>query len=547
MAKKLALSHPCRPGGDLYLANPKYQEWVKSLNKREDMLDTIGIPYMSKNPLPLIPLIDFGSQYTHLLKKALENLGHNIRLMTFEEYEQLNVEADAIVLSGGPKSLYEDRDYKNTKLYKHMIDNKPILGVCYGFQILASMLDCKVVQGDTGEYGKTTVHSTAFKEAQTTVWMSHRDTIIPNEKISVSFETENGYPAAFESKDYRVVAFQYHPEVKHTELGMEHLKNSLNRAKFPQPTYGLVLEASEVPEDLETALCAFSGGVDSLVAAVHTYKRIGDRLHCLYIDTGMMRPQDRLNIEEMRVALGLQIEILDAKTTFLDALKGVTEPEAKRKAIGETFIRVFEEYKAKNGSKYTHLVQGTIFPDVIESSDTNGQAEVIKSHHNVGGLPEKMDMKLYEPLREFYKDDVRMYGLKMGIPPQMIYRHPFPGPGLGIRILEEINEETLRIAKQSDQILFEILEKTSNYSNTWQAFTVVLPVKTVGVKGDSRTYERVVAVRMVDSVDGMTATFSRIGFDVLEKISSRIMNEVQGVNRVVYDISNKPCATIEWE
>ncbi len=335
------------------------------------MLDTLGIPYMNKNPLPLIPLIDFGSQYTHLLKKAFEKLGHRVTLMTFNEYEQLNLEADAVILSGGPKSLYEDIDYKKTKLYRHMMDNKPILGVCYGFQILASMHDCKVIQGETGEYGKTLIHSTAFKEAETIVWMSHRDTVVPNEKISVSFETENGYPAAFESKAHRVVAFQYHPEVKHTLLGMEHLKNSLDRIKFPKPTYGLVLEASEIPDDMGKALCAFSGGVDSLVAAVHTHKRVGDRLHCLYIDTGMMRPQDRSNIEYMKSNLGLDIEVYDAQDRFLSALKGVTEPEAKRKIIGETFIRVFEEYKARYGEKYTHLVQGTIASDWLESGDNS--------------------------------------------------------------------------------------------------------------------------------------------------------------------------------
>lgn len=513
------------------------------------MLDTLGIPYMSKNPLPLIPLIDFGSQYTHLLKRALESLGHNVTLMTFNEYEQLNIEADAIVLSGGPKSLYEDVDYKNTKLYKHMIDNKPILGICYGFQILASMHDCKVVQGEQGEYGKTIIENpTHITEAsRTVVWMSHRDTIIPNDDIYVALYTENLVPAMFSSKKYKVGAFQFHPEVKHTEKGKWFLENMLGIIGFPEPTYGLVVEAKEIPEDMENALCAFSGGVDSLVAAVHTHKLIGDRLHCLYIDTGLMRNQDRLNIEYMKENLGLNIEILEVQDRFLSALKGKTDPETKRKIIGETFIRVFEEYIAKNGDKYSHLTQGTIFPDIIESSDTNGQAEVIKSHHNVGGLPEYMSMKLYEPLREFYKDDVRIYGLQMGIPPKMIYRHPFPGPGLGIRILEEINETTLRIAKESDQILFEVLTDNKVYGDTWQAFTVVLPVKTVGVKGDSRTYERVVAVRMVDSEDGMTATFSRLPYNILEEISSRIMNEVAGVNRVVYDISNKPCATIEWE
>lgn len=502
---------------------------------------------MSTNPLPLIPLIDFGSQYTHLLKKVFEKIGHRVELMTFEQYEQLNLDADAVILSGGPKSLYEDIDYRKTKLYRHMMDNKPILGVCYGFQILASMHGCEVVQGETGEYGKTVIRHPQTKGLDTVVWMSHRDIIKPNESIDVLMITENGYPAQFKSNIHNVAAFQFHPEVKHTSNGEFVLSCALRSIKFPEPTYGVAMGAPDVPEDMDKALCAFSGGVDSLVAAVHTHNLIGNRLHCLYIDTGMMRKQDRLHIEKIQKELELDVEILDVKDRFLSELKGVLEPEAKRKIIGRVFIEVFEEYIAKNAHNYTHLVQGSIYTDIIESSKTNGEAEVIKSHHNVGGLPEHMNLKLYEPLREFYKDDVRAYGLKLGINDGFLYRHPFPGPGLGIRILEEINEETLKIATESDQILYESLKLHNLYSKTWQAFTVVLPVRTVGVKGDSRTYERVVSIRMVDSIDGMTATFSRLPYDFLENVSTRIMNEVSGVNRVVYDISNKPCSTIEWQ
>lgn len=494
-----------------------------------------------------IALIDFGSQYSHLLKRSLENIGYFVKLMTFNEYCYDRANFEGIILSGGPKSLKDDNiAYRRTKLYDDMCNMKPILGICYGFQILANLHNCEVRQGIHGEYGRTIIHSN-YNDCEFVAWMSHRDIIIPNDSIDIGYITENRIPASFLSKNYNVSAFQFHPEVKHTDGGEMLLKTALGIINFPKPNSFKITRATDIPDDMDKALCAFSGGVDSLVAAVHTHKQIGNRLHCLYIDTGMMRNQDIFHIEKIRELTGLDIEVLDAKRKFLDELKDISEPEAKRKVIGRVFIEVFEDYIRRNAHNYTHLVQGTIYPDVIESSNTNGQAEVIKSHHNVGGLPEDMNLKLYEPLREFYKDDVRMFGLNLELSHDLVYRHPFPGPGLGIRILGEIDEESLRIAKESDQILFDVLKETKTYSDTWQAFTVVLPCKTVGVKGDSRTYEKVVAVRCVCSEDGMTATFSRLPYDVLEIVSTRIMNEVKGINRVVYDISNKPCATIEWE
>lgn len=489
--------------------------------------------------------IDFGSQYAHLLRKSLFQLGYETELMNFAEYNQYKGEVTGVVLSGGPKSVYEDINYKETKLYKDMINGIPMIGVCYGFQILASLHDCKIVKGETGEYGRTTLE---YNNKQ--VWMSHRDTVIENNNIHVVNRTKNGYIATFESVTNNTYCFQFHPEVKHTEDGQFLLKKALHHAKFPEPTGAIRLIAKPVPNNADKLLCAFSGGVDSLVAAVHAHNQVGDRLHCLYIDTGMMRYQDRSHIENIKSKLGLNIEILDASGIFLDRLianGGVTDPEKKRKIIGNIFIEVFDNWIKENGGNYTHLMQGTIFPDIIESNGSTGQAEVIKSHHNVGGLPENMNLKLYEPLRDFYKDDVREYGLELGIPQEMIYRHPFPGPGLGIRVVGQLSEKSLKIAKDSDQILYEELVNNNFYDKTWQAYTAVLPINTVGVKGDSRTYEKAVVIRMVNSSDGMTATFSRPPYDLLDLISTRILNEVSGVNRVFYDVSNKPPATIEME
>lgn len=491
-----------------------------------------------------IALIDFGSQYTHLLKRSLENIGHFVKLMTFDEYCYDRTDFGGIVLSGGPKSLKDDIPYHRTKLYDDMCNMKPIFGICYGFQILASLHDCEVKEGLQGEYGKTKICSD-YNDCSFTAWMSHKDVIVPNSNIDIGYITENGIPASFLSTKYNASAFQFHPEVKHTDGGEKLLATALGILNFPKPNNYKVTRATDIPDDMDKALCAFSGGVDSLVAAVHTHNQIGKRLHCLYIDTGMMRKQDLFHIEKIRELTGLDIEVLDAKNRFLIELKGINEPEEKRKIIGRVFIEVFEDYIKKNAHNYTHLTQGTIWPDCIESG--SGKADIIKSHHNVGGLPENMNLKLYEPLREFYKDDVRLYGLNLGLSHDLIYRHPFPGPGLGIRILGEINEDSLRIARDSDQILYEVLKETGAYDQTWQAFTVVLPCKTVGVKGDARTYEKVVAIRMVDSVDAMTATFSRIDYNILETVSTRIMNEVAGCNRVVYDISNKGPATICWE
>ncbi len=495
----------------------------------------------------MIAIIDFGSQYTHLLYQAICRMGYDAKL--FSSYTAWTLSSEytqALVLSGGPLSVYEDEtDYSLLKEW--LEDERPTLGICYGMQLIAHLLGGVVQKGEIGEYGNTRVCGVASNN-YTTAWMSHRDHVkeLP-EGFEPSIITENGVVAGMDKK--RVYGLQFHPEVKHTEGGLITLGTTLMNMGCGKPEQKDMYWMEELPTDLDHAICGFSGGVDSLVAATYVHKQIGDRLLCLYIDTGLMRPQDDLHIEKLQKHLGLNIKVVRAKEQFLAALEGISDPEAKRKAIGHTFIEVFEQELSQLDSRYNYLIQGTIWPDVVESAKTGSGQEVIKSHHNVGGLPDHMKLKVYEPIRNFYKTDVRKYGSLLGIKLDHLNRHPFPGPGLGIRIIGEINEENLRKAKESDQILYEELtqNKERYYDKTWQAFTVVLPIKTVGVKGDSRTYENVVAIRLVDSLDGMTATWSDLGYKFLDRVSTRIMNEVSGVNRVVLDISNKPASTIEWE
>lgn len=516
----------------------------------------------------MISVIDFGSQYTHLLYQAICKLGYEAKLHnSYEDWLSRSEMTSALVLSGGPRSVYEDKT-NYAALESWLNSGGKTLGICYGMQLIAHLMGGKVEQGTQGEYGNTRVR-TCDTTMWSTVWMSHRDHVVGLPSgAEKSVVTENDLIAGFRivtpyDEDYNgsIHALQFHPEVKHTENGLLTLGSILQEMGLGNPNPKEMFWLEEVPTDLDHAICAFSGGVDSLVAATYVHKQIGDRLKCLYIDTGLMRPQDDLHIKNLQESLGLNIAIVHAKEQFLHALKGISEPEAKRKAIGKTFIDVFEAELKKLDSRYNYLIQGTIWPDVVESAKTGSGQEVIKSHHNVGGLPDDMNLKIYEPLRNFYKTDVRKYGSVLGIKLDYLNRHPFPGPGLGIRILGEIDEENLRKARESDQILFEELINTKDeifrasrpshfipyYKYTWQAFTVVLPVKTVGVKGDSRSYENVVAIRMVNSEDGMTATWSKFSHEFLSRVSTRIMNEVAGVNRVVYDISNKPCATIEWE
>ena len=496
----------------------------------------------------MIAIVDFGSQYTHLLHQAICRMGYEAKLFnSYTAWTLSSAYTQALVLSGGPLSVYEDEtDY--TILKEWLEEERPTLGICYGMQLISHLLGGVVQKGDIGEYGNTRIRGIAG-DVYTTAWMSHRDHVkeLPD-GFEPSLMTENGIIAGMEKK--RIFGLQFHPEVKHTEGGLVTLGSTLMNMGCGKPQQKDMYWLEELPADLDHAICGFSGGVDSLVAATYVHKLIGDRLLCLYIDTGLMRPQDDLHIEKLQKHLGLNIRIVRAKEQFLAALEGISEPEAKRKAIGNTFIEVFEQELTLSqlNTRCNYLIQGTIWPDVVESAKTGSGQEVIKSHHNVGGLPDHMKLKVYEPIRNFYKTDVRNFAnYVLGLSPDFTMRHPFPGPGLGIRILGEINSENLRKARESDQILFEELTERNYYHKTWQAFTVVLPIKTVGVKGDSRSYENVVAVRMVNSEDGMTATWSSFNPSFLDRVSTRIMNEVAGVNRVVYDISNKPCATIEWE
>lgn len=510
-------------------------------------------------------IIDFGSQYTQLISRRTRELGYYSQIITYTKACELingGQKPEALILSGGPRSIFDDPfDYEI--FFKD--ESLPILGICYGLQIIGQVLGGEVERGSSGEYGLSVVHPTdktpqKFKN-DAKVWMSHFDHL---KNLPTGFDkvltSENGLVAGILGTERPVLGLQFHPEVHHTENGRDYLDYFLNDMATIEKDWnkGAMLEECKeyiqsVSED-DYILCAFSGGVDSLVAASVCQQMIKKKLYCFFVDNGLLRPQDYAHIKMLQAKTNLNIEIIDAKKLFLDNLKGLKDPEDKRKMIGRTFIDVFEqkvhEYEADHGIKFKHLLQGTLYPDVIESVSPHGDhgmSVTIKSHHNVGGLPEKMNLKLLEPLRSLFKDEVRIIGEEIGLNKEWVFRHPFPGPGLGVRILGEISAESIRKVQMSDQILFEELTNTNQYNNTWQAFTVLLPVKTVGVKGDVRAYEEVIAVRMVDSTDGMTATPSEFSLSFLTKVSSRIANEVAGVTRVVYDITTKPPGTIEWE
>ena len=511
-----------------------------------------------------IIVLDFGSQYTQLIARRLREDRIYCEILpyhsSFEDIKAKNPKG--VILSGGPSSVYNKDAYEVDKRIYDM--GIPILGICYGMQRIAVDFGGSVIRSSHHEYGKAeliinednSAISPLFKECdnERIVWMSHSDKV---DKLPDGFKTiahsENSPYAAIANKEKRVYAMQYHPEVQHSEEGYLMLRNFARdicgvteKWKMEHFVKEQILKIRAQVGDAKV-LCGLSGGVDSSVTAAILYEAIGEQLVPVFVDNGLLRKGEREQVEEVfKVNLKVPLVTVDAVDNFLNKLKGISDPETKRKIIGHTFIEEFEkEAKKHDGIKF--LAQGTLYPDVIESISVNGPSEVIKSHHNVGGLPDWMDFELIEPLRELFKDEVRKVGLELGLPESMINRHPFPGPGLAIRIMGDVNVPDLTLLREADVILLDELKASGYYTKTWQAFVVLLNVKSVGVMGDNRTYDNTVCVRVVEAVDGMTATFAHLPHDLLERISRRIINEVDGINRVVYDISSKPPATIEWE
>ncbi|NLO17070.1 MAG: glutamine-hydrolyzing GMP synthase [Arcobacter butzleri] len=510
------------------------------------------------NHVPIL-VLDFGSQYTQLIARKLRENGVYSEIVPYnEKIEDIKARTPkGIILSGGPASVYAQDAYIVSEEIFSL--NIPILGICYGMQIITHILGGSVIPAKQHEYGKAklsfTNESAIFTDTDDNqiVWMSHADRV---ENLPQGFETiatsDNSPHAAIANKEKNIYAFQFHPEVAHSQCGSKLLKNFAKYICNCESVWNMGSFAKEqinkIKEKVGTdkVLCGVSGGVDSSVVATLLSEAIGDQLIPVFVDHGLLRANEREQVEAMFKSRGIDLITVDASEIFLSRLAGVVDPETKRKIIGETFIEVFDiEAKKFDGIKY--LAQGTLYTDVIESVSVKGPSKTIKSHHNVGGLPDWMTFELIEPLREVFKDEVRVLGSELGLPKDMLARHPFPGPGLAIRIMGDVNKDDLEILRKADVIMLDVLKASGYYDKTWQAFTVLLNVKSVGVMGDNRTYENTICVRIVDATDGMTATFAHIPHDVLETMSRRIINEVDGINRVVYDISSKPPATIEWE
>ncbi|MGP0566780.1 MULTISPECIES: glutamine-hydrolyzing GMP synthase [unclassified Nitrospina] len=508
-----------------------------------------------------ILILDFGSQYTqNIARKVREcQVYCEIHPCTIGIQKIREFKPKGIILSGGPGSvLAEDAPVLDPVLFDFKI---PVLGICYGMQLITYLNDGEVNPAKEREFGraelvlKTFSHLFSNVNNNSIAWMSHGDRItrLPN-GFKVTAFTSNSPVAAMEDPVRKIYGLQFHPEVVHTQEGKKIFENFLYKICGCDPIWKVESFADYAIEKINQqvqggkVLCALSGGVDSSVVAALLHKAVGERLICIFIDNGLLRMNERARVvDTFREHFKMNLYVVDASKTFLDKLKGVTDPEQKRKIIGNTFIEVFEEEAQKAGD-FTYLAQGTLYPDVIESvSFKGGPSAVIKSHHNVGGLPENMKMELVEPLRELFKDEVRKLGRELGLPDEIINRQPFPGPGLAIRIIDEITRDRIRMVQEADKIILEEIKGAGLYNEIWQSFGVLLPVKTVGVMGDARTYENVVALRAVTSTDGMTADWVHLPYELLGKISNRIINEVQGVNRVVYDISSKPPGTIEWE
>ncbi|MRJ08917.1 glutamine-hydrolyzing GMP synthase [Ornithobacterium rhinotracheale] len=506
-----------------------------------------------------ILILDFGSQYNQLIARRVRDFGVYAEVIPCtSSLEEIKAhEPKGIILSGGPSSVFAEDGYRVDKeIYELGV---PVLGICYGMQLTAHLLGGEVKKGQKGEYGKadfTITNSCSLFEdipEQSTVWMSHFDEVMKTpEGFKVAGKSEAEI-AAFFNEEKQIYTVQFHPEVSHSEFGEKMLNNFVFKVCKCEKNWALddfiEAEVQRIKEKVgdKKVILGLSGGVDSSVAAVLIHKAIGDQLTCIFVDTGLLRLNEGKTVmETYGNTFDINIIKVDAKERFLSKLEGISDPEQKRKIIGHEFVEVFDEEAAKIENA-AFLAQGTIYPDVIESQSVKGPSATIKSHHNVGGLPEDMKLQLLEPLRELFKDEVRRVGVALGIPRELVYRHPFPGPGLGIRVLGEVSVEKVEILQKADAIFIEELRKANLYDAVSQAFVVLLPVKSVGVMGDERTYEYTAVVRSADTIDFMTATWSRLPYELLEKVSSRIINEVKGINRVAYDISSKPPATIEWE
>ncbi len=549
-------SHRVATSGDIEVST--YLEIAKEIGGEQPAPAKEAIPRAEREA---IVVVDFGSQYNMLIARRVRECEVYCELVPYdapwEKVAPLNPKG--FILSGGPASVYETgAPQAPAYVYESGL---PILGICYGMQVLAHQLGGQVVAGAKQEYGHAILHLSDVDSPlffglppTTPVWMSHADRIekLPPDFAALAY-TENS-PFAVMGNDKNMFGLQFHPEVVHTPEGKTILKNFVYRicgCKRNWTTANFINESiAKVKKQVGKGkvISALSGGVDSAVTTTLVHRAIGDQLTCIFVNHGLLRREEvERTFNTFRLNLGMNIVYVDASERFLDRLKGITDPEVKRKVIGEEFILVFEE-EAKKIGKVDFLAQGTLYPDVIESASSGSTASAkIKTHHNVGGLPAKMTLQLLEPLRDLFKDEVRQVGLELGLPEEMVWRQPFPGPGLAIRIIGEVTKEKLEILRAADWVVMSEIKKAQLYRQLWQSFAILTDVKSVGVMGDQRTYGYLVAIRAVTSDDAMTADWSRLPYEVLARISSRIVNEVPGVNRVVYDITSKPPSTIEWE